>query len=45
MKFPKNILKIKDNYPKIVITGEHLFENTYEGIEHIYILDFLINMK
>jgi len=36
-----NLLKIKDNYPKIVISGEKSFENTYEGIEHIYIRDFL----
>jgi len=36
-----NLLKIKDNYPKIVISGEHSFENTHEGIEHIYIKDFL----
>ena len=36
-----NLLKIKDNYPKIVISGEKSFENTFEGIEHIYIRDFL----
>ncbi len=36
-----NLLKIKDNYPKIVVSGEQYFENTYEGIEHIYIRDFL----
>ena len=36
-----NLLKIKDNYPKIVVSGEHSFENTHEGIEHIYIKDFL----
>lgn len=36
-----NLLKIKDNYPKIVVSGERSFENTYEGIEHIYIRDFL----
>ena len=36
-----NLLKIKDNYPKIVISGEHSFESSYEGIEHIYIKDFL----
>jgi predicted AAA+ superfamily ATPase len=36
-----NLLKIKDNYPKIVVSGERSFENTYEGIEHIYIRNFL----
>jgi len=36
-----NLLKIKDNYPKIVISADMSFENTYEGVEHIYIRDFL----
>ena len=36
-----NLLKIKDNYPKIVISGERLFGNTYQGIRHIYLRDFL----
>ncbi|MDR3137913.1 MAG: ATP-binding protein [Tannerellaceae bacterium] len=36
-----NLLKIKDNYPKMVVSGERVFENTYEGIGHIYIRDFL----
>lgn len=36
-----NLLKIKDNYPKIVVSGERSFENSYEGIEHIYIRNFL----
>jgi len=36
-----NLLKIKDNYPKIVVSGERFFENSYEGVEHIYIRDFL----
>jgi hypothetical protein len=36
-----NLLRIKDNYPKIVVSGEHSFETSYEGIEHIYIKDFL----
>jgi len=39
-----NLLKIKNNYPKMVVTAEHYFENTYEGIQHIYILDFLTNI-
>jgi predicted AAA+ superfamily ATPase len=36
-----NLLKIKDNYPKIVVSGERSFENTYEGVEHVYIRNFL----
>lgn len=36
-----NLQKIKDNYPKIVVSGERSFENSYEGIEHVYIRDFL----
>ena len=36
-----NLLKIKDNYPKIVVSGERSFGNTYQGIKHIYIRDFL----
>ena len=36
-----NLLKIKDNYPKIVVSGERYFENSYEGVRHIYIRDFL----
>jgi len=39
-----NLLKINDNYPKIVVSGERSFENTFEGIKHIYIRDFL-NLK
>jgi len=36
-----NLLRIKDNYSKIVVSGERSFENTYKGVEHIYIKDFL----
>ena len=36
-----NLMKIKDNYPKLVVSGERLFENSYEGIRHVYIRDFL----
>lgn len=36
-----NLLKIKDNYPKMVVSGDRSFENTYEGIQHVYIRDFL----
>lgn len=36
-----NLQKIEDNYPKIVVSVEKSFENSYEGIEHVYIRDFL----
>ena len=36
-----NLLQIDDNYPKIVVSGEQSYENSYEGIKHIYIRDFL----
>jgi predicted AAA+ superfamily ATPase len=36
-----NLLKIKDNYPKMVVSAERSFENSYEGVEHIYIRNFL----
>jgi predicted AAA+ superfamily ATPase len=36
-----NLLQINDNYPKIVVSGEQSYENSYEGIKHIYIKDFL----
>ena len=36
-----NLLQINDNYPKIVVSGEQSYENSYEGIKHIYIRDFL----
>ena len=36
-----NLLKIKDNYPKMVVSGEKSYENTFEGIQHVYIRDFL----
>jgi predicted AAA+ superfamily ATPase len=39
-----NLLPINDNYPKIVVSAERSFENTYEGIRHIYIRDFLTSV-
>jgi len=39
-----NLLKIKDNYPKIVVSGERSFENSYEGVRHVYIRDFLTSI-
>ncbi len=36
-----NLQKIKDNYPKWVITADKSFRNTYEGIQHLSVRDFL----
>jgi len=36
-----NLLKIKDNYRKIVISMDKLAEGSVKGVEHINILDFL----
>lgn len=36
-----NLLKIPDNYPKIVVTNDQFFGNSYEGVKHLYIRDFL----
>ncbi len=38
-----NLLKIKDNYPKMVITMEEQFENSYRGITHLPIRKFLMS--
>jgi len=38
-----NLLNIKDNYPKFVITNDPFYGNTYNGIKHIYIRDFLMS--
>jgi predicted AAA+ superfamily ATPase len=37
-----NLLKIQDNYPKWVITNDRFYGNSYEGIKHIFIRDFLM---
>lgn len=37
-----NLLKIPDNYPKMIITNDRFSGNSYEGIKHMYISDFLL---
>ena len=37
-----NLLKIQDNYPKIVLTEDTFSGNSYEGIRHCPILNFYI---
>jgi predicted AAA+ superfamily ATPase len=37
-----NLLKIQDNYPKMVITEDNFNGNSYEGIRHCSIRQFLM---
>ena len=39
----KPLLKIKDNYPKYVLTMDNTWKDNIEGIKHMHIADFLIN--
>ncbi len=36
------LLKIKDNYPKYLITMDKTWKDNIEGVKHIYIADFLL---
>jgi len=36
-----NLLKIKDNYEKIVVSADEYISGNYKGIKHIHILDYL----
>ncbi len=36
-----NLLKIKDNYPKYVVTMDEFQGNTYQGIQHLHLRGFL----
>ena len=38
-----NLLAIQDNWPKYVVSSDEMIGNSYEGIIHIHIRDFLIN--
>ncbi len=38
-----NLLKIKDNYPKIVVSLDHFDGNTYKGIRHVHVREFLLH--
>ena len=40
-----NLLKIQDNYPKIVVTEDTFSGNSYEGIRHCSIRQFLIGVN
>jgi hypothetical protein len=36
-----NLLRIQDNYPKIVVSNDNFKGNTHQGIKHLHIRDFL----
>ena len=36
-----NLEKIKDNYPKMVVSMDEFAGNTRKGIQHIYLRNFL----
>jgi predicted AAA+ superfamily ATPase len=41
-----NLLEIKDNYPKYVVTMDDVMSGSdYKGIEHIHILEFLSELR
>jgi len=40
-----NLLRINDNYPKIVVSMDEFTGNTYEGIRHLPIRKFLTEWK
>jgi predicted AAA+ superfamily ATPase len=40
-----NLLKINDNYPKLVITHDHFKGNTMDGVKHLNIRDFLLSTE
>lgn len=37
-----NLLYIKDNYKKILITGKYYEQKEIDGIEMIYVVDWLL---
>ena len=37
----RNLLKIKDNYEKIVISADELITGNFKGVKYLHILDFL----
>ena len=38
-----NLLKINDNYRKVVVSMDDYIEGSYEGIEHMHIKEFLLS--
>ena len=40
-----NLRKIKNNYPKIVVSMDKTSKASYEGIEHFHVKDFCLNLQ
>ena len=40
-----NLLKIQDNYPKIVVSLDRLINHDYQGIQHVNVLDFVSEVQ
>jgi uncharacterized protein len=38
-----NLLAIPDNYPKTVVSMDPVTGGSYQGIEHIFLADFLLS--
>ncbi|MFQ5486227.1 MAG: ATP-binding protein [Desulfobacterales bacterium] len=38
-----NLMKIKDNFPKMVVSMDEVTSATYKGIQHLYLEDFLLS--
>lgn len=38
-----NLLKVENNYPKLVISLDKMAGGNYQGIKHLHLLDFLTN--
>ena len=38
-----NLIAIKDNYPKYVVTMDDFWQDSIEGVQHLYITDFLLS--
>ena len=37
------LLKIKDNYPKLVVSMDEIQGNSIQGIQHFHLRNFLVN--
>lgn len=40
-----NLLEVKNNYPKLVVSLDKMAGGNYQGIKHLHLLDFLTNNR